>query len=240
MSEKPKLDLVIPLFNEEKNVLKLLEMIQGSALPPILGRVVLVNNGSKDNTGNLLKQVQANYPWAYPLHLEQNLNYGGGIFEGLKHTQSPVVGYLPGDLQVSADDVLVVYNALVTSGGALDGTFAKGRRTVRMDGFQTRFVSRVYTFIVNLFLNLKTKDVNGLPKVFSRSLLRALPVKMLPSFVFDAQLLWVAKGQGWKLLEVPVTFHARREGVSSWSGKRVRTYLTAFRQVIEIRLGYHK
>jgi len=234
-----KLDVVIPLWNEEKNVETLVEEVS-SIWDFSLGfnKLYLINNGSIDNTGQIIDTLKSRYSFVDVVQLQMNLNYGGGIYEGFKHTRAQYVGYIPGDLQVSSQDLLKVWLQLIVEkqdkGEA--PLFYKGCRTIRHDKFSTRFVSFVYTKIVKFILGLNVSDINGLPKIFDRLLLDLLPEERMLNFVFDSQLMAVANWSGWKIKEVPVEFHARREGVSSWSGKRFRTYFESFKKVIRVRM----
>jgi glycosyltransferase involved in cell wall biosynthesis len=235
MSAAPPFSLVVPLWNEGANVLQLVEAIAASGLPAEgMRELVLVNNGSQDDTGALVDVCASRYPWVLPVHLPENHNYGGGVYEGCRRASCEVVCYIPGDLQVLPDDVQKVHRAFGAAGRPA-GLLVKGYRTVRHDPMQTRFVSRVYTFLANTLLGLRVRDVNGLPKMFHRSLLDLVPAERMKTFVFDSQLLAVARGQGWRIDEVPVTFHGRRQGVSSWSGKRLRVYLQVARQIWRLR-----
>jgi glycosyltransferase involved in cell wall biosynthesis len=233
-----RFSLVIPLFNEAKNIGALMESFASSGLTNRgLTEVILVNNGSQDETGAIIDGIARNYPWVKPLHLPNNLNYGGGVYEGFLHAIEDWVGYIPGDLQVSAEDVSRVWEEVQSQlkNGSDSRFIVKGRRVTRHDPLSTRFVSRVYTVLGNSILGLRVWDVNGLPKILHRSLLNYLPQERMKTFVFDAQLLHTARCQGWRVVEVPVTFHARRAGVSSWSRKRFQTYRITLSQVWRLR-----
>jgi NDP-sugar pyrophosphorylase family protein/quercetin dioxygenase-like cupin family protein len=235
LNRPPQLGVVIPLWNEEKNIDKLVEMIARSDLLNMgLKEVILVNNASIDRTGGLIEKWKEKYPWIKTLHLEKNQNYGGGIFEGMKISTAEALSFIPGDLQISASDLAKVWAAYLSKSKKQSVLF-KGMRTVRKDGISTKIVSRVYTFLSNRLLNLGVNDINGLPKVFNRKLLDSLPQEKMKTFVFDAQILYTAKLNGWDIVEVPVTFHARREGVSSWSGKRIKTYIESFKQLKRLK-----
>ncbi len=230
-----KLSLVVPLWNEEKNVDALVEMLSGSQLfSNGLSEVILVNNGSSDSTGELVESAARRHSWIVGVHLKENLNYGGGIYEGCKVAKSDYLGYIPGDLQVSAEDVLAVWQEVLRREHS-ERIFFKGRRVQRFDGWNTRIVSVFYTILGNLILWVGAKDINGLPKIFHRGLLKNIIGKRAQNFVFDAQLIFSAKQIGWGLIEVPVTFYARRKGVSSWSGKRFKTYLETLKVLFYIR-----
>ena len=234
----PKLSIVIPLWNEEKNIDALVEMISKS--PLILNGIAyiyLINNGSSDRTGELVKEYASRYSWVKSIQLGVNQNYGGGIQEGLKNATTEYLGFIPGDLQVNIQDVQKVWEFLESKVNETKNPriLVKGNRTVRKDGFNTRFVSGVYTFLANLILGLHVKDINALPKIFHRDLLSLLPSEKVKTFVFDSQVLVAAHYNKWPIYEVPVVFHARREGISSWSGKRIQVYINSFKLLFKVR-----
>ena len=104
--------LVVPLWNEGANVRQLVAAIAASGLPGEgMRELVLVNNGSTDETGALVDACAAIHPWVVPVHLAENHNYGGGVYEGCKRATCDVVCYIPGDLQVMPDDVQKVHRA---------------------------------------------------------------------------------------------------------------------------------
>jgi hypothetical protein len=168
MNINPAFSLVIRLWNEEKNIPSLVQMIVESKLHQEgMAEVVLENNGSSDGTRGVVK----------------------------------------------------------------------GRRTVRLDPLMTRIVSFVYTAAANLILGLRIKDGNGLPKIFDRTLLDLIQGVRMKTFVFDAQIISLARTNKWAIREIPVTFHARRTGVSSWSRKRLRTCRESFQNLIRLRFA---
>jgi glycosyltransferase involved in cell wall biosynthesis len=235
-----KFSLIIPLWNEGNNVTELIRFISDSGLFQLgMGELILVNNGSSDNTGALVDAGARRYPWIVAVHLEQNQNYGGGVYEGCKRSRSDILCYIPGDLQVMPDDVIKVYRAFCANPAPKSKLLVKGNRTVRHDPLQTQLVSRVYTILANIILDLNVKDVNGLPKIFHRNLLDLVPTERMKTFVFDSQILSLARTNGWVIEEVPVTFHSRREGVSSWSRKRMQIYVQVFRQILRLRSLRH-
>lgn len=230
-----KFSLVIPLWNEGHNVDSLVEVISKSGLHQAgMSELVLVNNGSNDNTAELVNMAANNYEWILPVHLPINLNYGGGVYEGFKYAHEDIFCYIPGDLQVLPDDVIKIFNFYKENSHNAK-IFVKGNRVKRLDSRQNQFVSSVYTWLANRFLGLRVKDVNGLPKMFGRELVDLIPAERMKSFVFDSQLLSVARNNNWNIYEVDVTFHARREGVSSWSKKRLRIYLQVLTQILRLR-----
>jgi undecaprenyl-phosphate 4-deoxy-4-formamido-L-arabinose transferase len=228
--------LVVPLWNEEKNIGKLIDAIHKSQLNEMgMNELVLVNNGSSDNTGLIIEKYSKIYKWIVTLHLKDNLNYGGGVYEGLKLASSEILCYIPGDLQVMPKDVVSIYRSYLAKIKDSQKLLVKGNRVIRHDPFQTRLVSKIYTSLANFILGINVQDVNGLPKMFTSDLLNLLPEERMKTFVFDSQLLFAARNNHWRIFEIPVTFHSRREGVSSWSRKRIATYCQIFFQLLQVR-----
>lgn len=234
MKKNIQFSLVIPLWNEEKNLLDLVKMLKESKLLNHgLKEAILVDNGSTDNTKKLLKNISSKRKWIIPVFLKKNLNYGGGIYEGFKYITSEYVAFIPGDLQIHANDLKKIWYILVRDPQKSKSLY-KGYRIVRYDSFQMKLVSMIYTFLSNLILGLDVKDVNGLPKIFHKSLINKIPQTRMKTFVFDSQLISVARQNKYLINEIPVTFFSRREGLSSWSSKRIRIYILVLYQLIRL------
>ena len=199
--------------------------------------MILVDNGSTDETGIVIERLAKTYSWVKPVTLQVNRMYGGGLHYGMLQSCADYIGMVPGDNQVHPTDVENVWKRLLQLSDETRSpqVFVKGKRTVRHDGADIRFASRFYTEYANLVLGLGVEDVNGHPKIFHRSLLHHLPQETMKTFTFDAQLLYAARQANWHIAEVPVTFLARRHGVSSWAQKRLQIYLSSAKQILEIK-----
>lgn len=233
------LSLVIPLYNEEGNVKDLVESFNCKTfLSNGLKEILLINNGSTDNTARIVDSLAQKYSFVKTVHLDKNLNYGGGIWYGLNQTKTEFIGYLPGDGQIIKDDVQFVWNEFKDSlnkGQPMSSIF-KGRRDRRTDDSSMKIVSKVYSFLTRMILGVPVKDINGLPKIFHRSLLEHYPEHRYITFTFDAQTLFTAHKMNWQIVEKPVTFYRRGAGVSSWSGKRFQVYFRSIIQIIRLRM----
>lgn len=234
----PTLSLVIPLYNEQANVETLVERIRTSGLLESgLKELILVENGSQDHTNELVKELAAKHPWIVPVFLNPNQGYGGGVYQGLIKATGSYAGYICGDLQISPEDTLKVWQTLTRfiSETGNQEVVGKGVRTLRLDGWSMKITSFVYTRLANRLLNLSIRDLNGLPKIFPASLLQHIPKARLKTFTFDAQLLSLASRRGIPVIEVPVCFYARRKGVSSWSQKRLQIYRQTIMDLLFLR-----
>jgi len=234
-STTPKLGLVIPVYNESGNIGSLVsDFIKTKKDKNAPYELVLVNNGSADNSAQELEEATAGVPWIKIVTIKVNDGYGGGIHAGLKSLSPEVThtGWIPADLQYSIEDLHTVWQHAVEDPEALH----KGMRTNRLDGKESQFVSNIYTKLVRGILRLPVTDINGLPKIFPRALYEKIDFKLAKSFVFDSQIMLAADIQGIRIVEHPVTFFARRAGVSSWSGKRWRVYIGTLFQLVVVKL----
>jgi len=201
-----KYSIVIPLFNEEKNIVSLLKSFSNSSEP---FELILVNNGSTDKTESILQKELINYPFAKTIKVEKNLGYGHGIMKGLESARGEYLAWTHGDLQTSPADVFKGFKLLEQNPKSL----VKGNRSGRplMDRFFTRGMSFFEFLIHGSWLH----DINAQPNVFSRSFFKTFKNPPL-DFCLELYVYILAKKQGRKIIRFEVQFPPRIEGESSW------------------------
>ena len=228
----PQLSLVMPCYNEEESVentiRRLLSAFEaaGYAL-----ELVAVDNGSKDRTGAILRELAGRYPAVRPVTLAVNEGYGNGLLSGVPHCRAAWVGFVPADGQVDAEDVVRLYEAAATSHGDV---VAKARRRFRMDGLQRKVISVTYNMMVRLLWpRLDSLDVNGTPKILSREALLAMRLESRGWFL-DPELMIKAHYMGLRVLEFNVFARMRGSGVSH---VRMGACWEFIRQLLAFRFG---
>lgn len=223
-----KLSLIVPIYNEVGNITPLIQGLDQLRKKDINcpHQLILVDNGSEDDSALEIQTHARTRPWITVVTLSKNRGYGGGIQEGWLHSakESTHLGWMPADGQYSCSDLHSVWRRVVVKPIALH----KGKRTQRMDSKQTQLISRVYSEIANKLLGLQDVDVNGLPKIFPATLQKRMNFPLANSFHFDGQVLLACRLLKIPIVEHPVTFHARRCGVSSWSTQKLRVYWNTF------------
>jgi len=206
----PSLALAIPLYDEEGNVERvgrdLLAAFRQAGVPFSL---VLVDNGSRDGTRSLVQRLAREEPEVQGVYLDKNAGYGGGILAGMAEADAEIVGYMWGDAQVAAEDVLRVYRRLVVDGVDL----AKARRVRRTDGWQRMIVTRVYNTATLWLFHVTSSDTNGCPKLFRRDAWARLAPTSTDWFL-DPELMIGAAKLGLKKAEVDVVARPRVAGKS--------------------------
>jgi glycosyltransferase involved in cell wall biosynthesis len=168
------LSLVIPLYNEA-----LAFSVYGPRLLDAMTRrlrgtweVILVVNGCTDDTLRVCRSLRARV-----VVLPENQGYGGGIIEGLRVATGTTVGYTSGDGQVSVEDVIRCIETPPP---------VKAWRRVRDDGWTRLLLSRVYNQIATLMLGLSIRDINAMPKFWTRT---DAPVLESRDWFIDVELM---------------------------------------------------
>jgi len=204
------LGLVIPLLNEAELTATVAQsthnVLERSGIPHTL---VLVNNGSTDDTGAIVDRLAKELP-VRAVHLDQNAGYGGGILAGLKilEEDSPeVVGWCWGDGQVSPEALPPLYRACMKG-----AKMAKVVRSERLDGTLRKLVTTGYAWAIKT-IGCDQPDVNGCPKLFRREALSALAPQSTDWFL-DAEVVLDAQGNGWDIATHPTVMHPREAGRS--------------------------
>jgi len=205
------LGLVLPLYNEEALVQEvvsdILAVLHAAKIP---AQLVLVNNGSRDQTGPLIDDL-ATQSEVDAVHLDKNAGYGGGILAGLAALQDlglpEVVGWCWGDGQVPADVLAPLYRAC-QKGAPL----AKAVRSERHDGNWRKVVTTGYALTMQ-GIGCTVPDVNGCPKLMRREAFEALAPRSKDWFL-DAEVVLGAQARGWEIAHHPTVMRARKAGKS--------------------------
>jgi glycosyltransferase involved in cell wall biosynthesis len=207
-----KLSIIIPCYNEEKNIFLILEKFKYLIKTNDI-EVILVNNGSTDNSEKVFNQLIPNYSFAKLVKVEINQGYGFGIFAGLSEAMGEFIGYTHADMQTDPADVFKALQIIENQTNSKN-CYVKGERKGRV------FFDKFFTFGMSLFesayLNTKLFDINGQPNIFHRSFFKKL--NHLPKdFSLDLFFFYMAKKNGLNVIRFDVVFPPRIYGKSSWN-----------------------
>jgi glycosyltransferase involved in cell wall biosynthesis len=210
--KRKELSLVIPCYNEEKNIPLLIKKIRPLVTNSNL-ELVLVENGSKDSSLITMKEYAKRYSWIKIVSIKINIGYGNGVFQGLKKAQGEFIGWTHADLQTDPADALKALE-LIKNQRQSKSIYVKGNRYGRsvFDSFFTLGMSIFETMIMGKFMY----DINAQPNIFHRSFLNS--IKNPPKdFSFDLYVYYLAKKNKLKIIRFPVYFGKRLHGHSHWN-----------------------
>jgi len=219
-----KFSLIIPCYNEAKNIPLLLERCRD-----IVDRknieVILVDNGSTDNTITVLKKMLPDFPGCRSVQVEKNNGYGFGILKGLEAAKGDVLGWTHADMQTDPQDALKGFEFFMRSQSDF---FVKGKRYGRPLG--DVLFTRGMSFFETILLGKRVCDINAQPTIFSRNFYETWD-KAPYDFSLDLYVYYLACKEGLEIHRFPVFFGKRSHGVSHWNINWVAKWKFIYRTV---------
>ncbi len=223
--------IVLPCYNEAPNLPLLVERFRNFA-----GKwdfeLILVNNGSTDNSAEVLAEIQAvpGNSFVRVVNIAKNLGYGHGLHTGLDAARGDILAFSHADIQTPPEDVFRAFNLWTHERLPLRGTIVKGLRPGRE---AARRLTRWLRYLTAFCTGVSLEDINGQPKVFHRSLLAAME-RPVQDFSYDTYVLYLAIREGWRVKTLEVAFEPRLHGESKWAGtflKKSRTIISYIRSI---------
>ena len=209
----PDYSVVIPFYNEESTVALLLGevlTVMQSITPDF--ELLMVNDGSVDDTGNLLAEVASKDPRCRVITMAGNRGQAAALFCGIRRAVAPVVITLDGDGQNDPRDIPAMLARMAEDAADM----IVGWRAVRKDSALRRHMSRVGNAVRRGILHDGVSDSGCALKAFKREVADSfIPIRTLYSFMPS-----MAVAAGFKVVQMPVNHRARAGGVAKY-GLRV-------------------
>lgn len=209
------ISLVFPVFDEEQNVGPLLA--SALALAPRLAdsfEIIVVDDGSRDGSAAVVERQRRLEPRVRLLRHPTNVGYGAALRSGLRAARGDLVFFTDADLQFDLREI----ESLLAHAGDFD--IVAGYRVRRRDPWRRRVLAFGWAALVRALFGLRVRDIDCAFKVFRRPVLDALPIESIGAFV-NTELLLRARGEGFRIREVPVTHHPRFAGRAKGATPRV-------------------
>ncbi len=207
-----KLSIIIPCYNEEKNIPLILNRFN-----EVINRndveVVIVNNGSTDDSEKIIQGHLPKYPFAISTKVEVNQGYGYGIISGLKQARGEYIGWTHADMQTDPYDPIKALDIIEKLGNP-DDVYIKGKRKGRP--FFDTFFTIGMSFFESLYMKKILWDINAQPNIFHRSFFESWDNPPY-DFSLDLYALYMAKISDLKIIRFDVLFPVRIHGQSSWN-----------------------
>jgi glycosyltransferase involved in cell wall biosynthesis len=208
-----KLSIVVPCFNEADNISLILSRFSQAIGSREDIEVLLVNNGSTDNTAQVMAELVPDYSFVRVVDVQVNQGYGFGVVSGLKEACGEFIGWTHADMQTDPMDIvkalLVIENSEVPH-----KTYAKGLRKGRpfMDCFFTVGMS----IFESIYMTTLLWDINAQPNIFHRSFFDKWDSPP-DDFSLDLYALYKAKKFSLDVQRFEVKFPERIHGFSKWN-----------------------
>jgi len=205
----PEVSVVIPVFNEAENLPELLDRVE-AALQGRGFELVLVDDGSDDDSATCIEALAQHRPWLRPVLLIRNYGQSTALQAGFDAARGRFIATLDGDLQNDPADIPGLLQILAERP---DIDLVSGWRKDRQDAaVSRRLPSRIANRLIARVTGIQLKDNGCALKVYRREVIERLRL-------YGEQhrfIVALAVEAGARLLEVPVRHHPRTRGKSKY------------------------
>jgi dolichyl-phosphate beta-glucosyltransferase len=230
----PLYSFIIPAYNEGARL--------GSTLDRVLdyiatqhwdAEVLVVNDGSRDQTADLVRACAQTHPELRLLENPGNRGKGYSVRNGMLNATGEVLVFSDADLSSPIEEAKKLFAALESGADiAIGSRWLQPETQTQRQSVLRQFYGRLFNLALRVFLGLNFKDTQCGFKAFTRSSAQAIfPLQRIERWGFDPELLYLARRAGLKVKEVPVAW-AHVEGTRL---SPLRDGIRMFGEVLKIR-----
>lgn len=206
------LSVIVPVYNEERTVLKILAAVEAV---PLAKEIIVVDDGSSDGTRELLRLYIENKPNFLVIYHEKNGGKGQAIRTGIMAVSGDAVIIQDADLEYDPQDFLKLVEAMESTGvqAVFGSRFLKGDKVTSA---WHRFVNFFLTFLTNVLFSVKLTDMETCYKLFRSDFLKQFPLQS-EGFEIEVELTARTLRSGARIVEIPISYKGR----SFHEGKKI-------------------
>jgi glycosyltransferase involved in cell wall biosynthesis len=225
--ESPSITVFFPCYNEQANVAKVaqqaLEVLEGLQADY---EVIIVNDGSADDTGPVADRIAASNPRVRVIHHPRNLGYGAALQSGFRAATKDLVFHTDGDGQFDLAE-LPPWLPLMEQ-----YDIVCGYRLNRQDNFVRRLNGWLWTKLTCLLFSLRLRDIDCAFKLYRRAIFDDLKMESTGALI-STEILARAARKGYRIAERGVHHYPRTAGQQT--GGSLKVIFRAFRELWRLR-----
>jgi glycosyltransferase involved in cell wall biosynthesis len=222
-----KLSIIMPAYNEEKDILKIIKKVRAVKLP-IQKELIIVDDGSKDKTRKILSAVKSKDIKIF-LH-EKNKGKGAAIRTGLSKATGDIILVQDADDEYDPNEYDRLVEPLLNGAMVVFGSRFKGVHRPRYKFYYMG--NKVLTLATNILYGSSITDMETCYKVFKREAIKGMVLRA-KKFDFEPEITAKFLKRGYKIIEVPISYKSRsfKEGKKiKWTdGVKALWYLIKYR-----------
>lgn len=228
-----KLSIIIPVFNEEKTIDKVLERVLALKIPPVDIEIIVVDDGSTDKTAQILKKAK-NKNIKFLMH-EKNCGKGAAVRTGIENASGDYVVIQDADLEYNPQDLKILVSEVLRGGAmVVYGTRLKRMPNLSRDERTPQFLLHYFG---NRFLSLLTSvlygqwitDMETGYKLFPKSAMKKVRLNA-KGFELEPEITAKLLKNGFKIKEVSITTNPRGYD----EGKKLHTVRDGFKALLTL------
>ena len=202
-----KISVIVPVFNEEKTIIELLTKVNKQNTENFSLEVIVVNDCSTDNSGELIQENEELY--SQYIELSQNMGKGGAVREALISASGEYVLFQDADLEYNPEDFKNIFTVIKNyNPDVVVGSRFLSPQYTRVHYYFHKVGNKVITFLFNLLYNTTFTDIYSCYLCFRRTL---IDPKKLKSNGWDqqAEILATVVKKSNVHYEVPISYSGR-------------------------------
>ena len=224
-----KLSIVIPCYNEAKDIANSVEKVKTYLNEKkISHELILVNDGSKDNT----KEVIESIPGVKALSYDKNRGKGGAVKYGIENATGDYVLFMDADLSTDISAIEKVVELAPSYDLIIGSRHAKGSVIKKKQPFLRVFIGRCCRLLVRMLFHTKFKDTQCGFKAMRTDVAKKIVSKQqVSNFAFDVEYIYIAKLNNLSMHELGITWSDDRGSTVS----PIKSSLKFFKDIFAIR-----
>lgn len=203
-----KISIIVPVFNEEKTLNTILDKMNQQKITDIIFEIIVVNDGSTDDSLKILKENSNQYQKL--INLEKNMGKGGAVREGLLNSSGEYILFQDADMEYDPSEYSKLLKPIIDN----NADIVMGSRLMtsslnRYGGYsKNRLGNNLITFLFNLLNHTKFTDIYSGYLIFKRENIN--PNKLRTNgWEQQAEILSKIIKKSNKIFDVPITYHGR-------------------------------
>ena len=227
-----KLSIIIPAYNEEKTIKKIIDRVKKIQLKNISKEIIIVDDFSNDNTRTILKKIKEKS--INILYHGKNMGKGAAIRTGLQNSTGDIILIQDADLEYDPNDYSKLLNPIINNkANVVYGSRVNAIRKNIKKMYKLHYIGNLFlTSMTNLLYGVKITDMETCYKVFRREVIKHINIRA-NRFEFEPEITAKILKKGYKIFEVPISFAGRKfnEGKKiTWKdGLKAAYYLLKYR-----------
>jgi dolichyl-phosphate beta-glucosyltransferase len=206
--------IILPAYNESARTAGTLDKILAHAAQRSWSvEVIVVNDGSSDNTAAIVREYASKHAVLRLLENPGNRGKGYSVRNGMLHARGDILLFSDADLSSPIEEADKLFAAIAQGADiAIGSRWVDRRLQIRRQPLHRRIFGRIFNLALRIILGLQYKDTQCGFKAFTRRSAQAVfPLQKIERWGFDPELLYLARKFGFTVSEVPVAW-SHREG----------------------------
>lgn len=228
LMSKLQISIVLPAHNEAENLPKLLKDVANCMKNLAWDyEVIVVNDGSTDNTKDILAQLKQTDSKIKEIYHPKNRGYGAALRSGFAAATKEWIFFTDSDRQFDIKEITKLASF------SQDFDLVIGYRINRQDNWMRLLNARIYHLAIRILFGLCVKDIDCAFKLIKREVIQKINLESDGAFI-SSELLIKMKWIHARIKEIPVSHYPRIAGNST--GANLKVILIAMKEVVIFRL----